>query len=312
MFDPTESGIDPDALRRYIEEQIYSLPGIDNHQDVFTVLLTGSRATGTHAPTSDVDIDVLCPQNVYDIVQREAYQAGIIKSQTSFFCIEAVGEIDCYFGLGLGNPHFTITPLEQVRKQFSDYQDVPLWIWTSARIIADPDGQFKHIRDSFKAYPHDVLMNKIKYHWLRGWYWAIDVYPLHHTTDDELLPAASALLNAINEFLRVFFLVDGKPFPYTERLVRHAADTRLGRESLPYLKGIIDLVVGKLLPDAQPWERLDAAFESLCCSDKNRDAKLHEEMWDRALVEAGLDVNWVESAFDNIDDLLNGSLGPPP
>ncbi|MCE5323395.1 DUF4037 domain-containing protein [bacterium] len=312
MFSPTESGIDQDALKHYMDEQIYSLPGIENHRDVFTVLLTGSRATGKHSVTSDIDIDVLCPQNVYDVVQMEAYRAGFIKSQTSFFCIQPAEKTGHYFGIELGNPHFSVTPLEKVQKQFSDYEDVPLWIWTNAKIITDPSRQFKNICNSFTAYPHDILINKIKYHWLMGWYWAIEVYPLHHKSDDELLPAASSLLNAINEFLRVFFLVDGKPFPYTERLVCHAADTTLGHKSLAYLRDIVDLVVGKTLPDMHPWQRLDSAFESLCCSDKNHDAKLHQEMWDHMLVETGLDEEWVDSAFDNIDDLINGSLGPPP
>jgi hypothetical protein len=38
------TGIDRDTLGRYIQEEVYSLPGVDRQREVFSVLLTGSRA----------------------------------------------------------------------------------------------------------------------------------------------------------------------------------------------------------------------------------------------------------------------------
>ncbi|MHC4481056.1 MAG: hypothetical protein ACYS1C_08850 [Planctomycetota bacterium] len=60
-----ERGIDPAALDRFIEEQIYALPGVDGPSEVFTILLTGSRGAGIHTDESDVDIDLVCPQAIY-------------------------------------------------------------------------------------------------------------------------------------------------------------------------------------------------------------------------------------------------------
>lgn len=85
-WNPKESGIDENALRKYLDEQIYSLPGTDRHRDVFTVLLTGSRAMGKHTPESDVDIDVLCPEETYIPLQKACREAGITRSQESFWC----------------------------------------------------------------------------------------------------------------------------------------------------------------------------------------------------------------------------------
>ena len=230
-----ETGISSDALTRYIDEQIYNLPGIDNHRDVFTILLTGSRAIGQHSPQSDVDLDVLCPPEVYALVQRKALAAGIIDSRRGFFCPLVGEDFHRYFGPEMSCPHFSITPLDVVERQFHTYEDVPLWIWTNACVITDPSGQFNCIRERFTGYPRDVLIQKIKHRWLLADYAGIDIFPLHHASDDELLPAMLALSTMVTELLRFFFLVEGKPYPYTERLIRLASTTVLGREFLPYL-----------------------------------------------------------------------------
>ena len=78
------SGIDKDALDRYIEEQIYTLPGTDRHREQFSIVLTGSRAIGRHESYSDVDLDVLCPGPIYQSVHQACFEAGIINSPTAF------------------------------------------------------------------------------------------------------------------------------------------------------------------------------------------------------------------------------------
>ncbi|MHB9130869.1 MAG: hypothetical protein ACYDBB_07225 [Armatimonadota bacterium] len=74
------TGIDATALQRYIEEQIYTLPGTDRQREEFTILLTGSRSMVLHSPQSDVDLDVLCPLEVYASVHRAVllYQSAAI------------------------------------------------------------------------------------------------------------------------------------------------------------------------------------------------------------------------------------------
>jgi predicted nucleotidyltransferase len=260
-------GLDERALWRFVEEQIYSLPGTSRHREVFSILLTGSRATGTHRPDSDVDVDVVCPKSVYDSVHGACLKAGIIRSESSFFKILRDEEWHRYFGRERGNPHFALTPLEEVERQLREYDDVWLWVWTNARVMGDPERQFQRIAEGFEGYPKEVLIGKIKYRWLLAGYWPIDVYALHHSREDELLPAATALVNGVNELLRVFFLVEGRPFPYPEKLMRFARETKLGAEFCPMLQQVVDLVVGRTGLDQDVWGRLDKAGELLVCSD---------------------------------------------
>jgi hypothetical protein len=312
MWDPKTSGIDNEAMQRFIEEQIYSLPGTECHREVFSILLTGSRALGMHTPTSDVDVDVVCPESVYESVHRASLAAGIVKAELSFFCIVPNEDGTSYFGKELGNSHFSITPLETVGRQLREYEDVPLWIWTNAKAVVDPNGQFQRLVDGFTGYPPNVLIRKIKYHWLLSWYWAIETYPHHHSSEDELLAAATSLINATNELLKFFFLVEGKPFPYAEKLMRFAPLTKLGSQFCPHLQRIVDLATGREQPQSDPWDRLDSAFAMLASSDVSPAARQIQEACAEAMLDAGVNAKWVEADFDNIDELLLGHLGPPP
>ena len=295
------TGIDRDALDRYIEEQIYTLPGTDCHQEEFSIVLTGSRAMGLHADDSDIDLDILCPKNVFDSIQRASLEKGLIKAPDSFFGGLKEDVWPKYCGRSYGWPYYSILPLEDIERQFREYDDVALWIWTNALIIADPGGQFRRIQESFQGYPRDVLIRKIKYRWLLAWYWAIEVYPHHHGDDNALLPAGTAML-------KFFYLVEGKPFPYDEQLVSLVGETKLGKEFQPALQEAVDLVVGKAEPELSPWERLDKAFNLVACED---DGGFYQACAN-SMLAAGVEPKWVEADFDNIHDLLTGSLGPPP
>jgi len=306
------SGIESEALWRYIDEQIYSLPGTTAHRDAFTILLTGSRAIGAHTADSDVDIDVLCPRSVYDSVHRGSLEAGIIQTELSFFCVLGGDDWHRYFGRQTGRPHFALAPLEEVERQVRDYDDVWLWIWTKATVIADPGSQFRRIVDGFAGYPKDILVRKIKYRWLLTAYWAIDVYPQNPTGPHDVLAAATGIVNSVNELLRLFFLVEGKPFPYPEKLMRSAAETQLGREFCPMLQHVVDLVVGTADAGLDAWSRLERAGQLLVCSDLSADCRRLEEACARAMVAAGVPERWVEADFANIDELLFGRLGPVP
>ncbi len=307
------TGIDPAALERYVQEQVYSLPGTDRHRDAFSVLLTGSRGTDKYTPKSDVDIDVLCPQAVYEQVNAASLEAGIIKSPLSFFCILKGDDWDRYYGKAFGRPHFSLTSLEAAEGQIASYEDVPLWIWTNARVLSDPGGQFRKVRDQFDGYPQAVLDKKIKYRWMMAAYWEVDCYPYHHGEDSEaLLPAGAAVLNAVNELLRFFFLVEGKPFPYAEQLLTHAEETSLGRRFCPLLREAAELAVGARAEDRPPWERLDRAIHILSCSGLSEQEAEFENACFQAMIDAGVDPEWVEADYQNIEELLLGWLGPLP
>ncbi|MEI7832258.1 MAG: DUF4037 domain-containing protein [bacterium] len=312
MQQPVDSGIDPATLQRFIAEKIFTLPGISNHQEVFTVLLTGSRAIGQHAPESDVDIDVLCPREAYEAVLQASYIAGLISTDKSFFCLMPDEEKAHFFGEGMANPHFSITPLDVVAQQLRDYEDVPLWIWTNAQVITDPGEQFQRMREGFRGYPPDVLIRKIKHRWLLAGYAGVDIYPHHHSSDDDLLPAITAVQTRVNELLRFFFLVEGQPFPYSKRLLRLSKMTALGREFCPLLQHAVSLALGIISPECPVWERLDEALTSILCEDISPEASRMARACEQAMITAGVDPAWVAADYDNVDELLRGELGPTP
>ena len=304
-----DTGIDLQALDRYIGQQIYTLPGTERHEQVFTILLTGSRAVGVYTPKSDVDVNVLCPPSVYESVHAAALEAGIVKARQSFFVSLPGDDWARYYGRRMGRPHFSVTSLADVARQFRGFEDVPLWIWTNARVIADPSDQFQQICDAFDGYPPDVLVRKIKYRWLLAGFWQVVVYPFKHHRPEDRLAAYTSLVNSINELLRVFFLVDRRPFPYAKKLMHLAPTTSLGKRFVPFFQRILDLVVGENTGDANVWQRLDKAIEMLI-SDQSAECVELEEACSQAMIDAGVDPQWVDVDFGNIDELLTGKLGP--
>lgn len=166
--------------------------------------------------------------------------------------------------------------------------------------------------ESFAGYPKDILVRKIKYRWLLAAYWAIEVYPHNPTGPHDIPAAATAILNSVNDHLRLFFLVEGKPFPYPEKLMPFAADTRLGRDFCPMLQDVADMVVGRTDAGLDVWQRLGRASELLVCSDLSAECRRLEEACGRAMIAAGVPEKWVEADFANIDELLLGRLGPVP
>ena len=308
----TDTGIESHALRRYIEEQIFSLPGVDGPRECLSVILTGSRATGAFTPESDVDLEVLCPREVCEAVQQACFEDGLSESYSRRFFVLPKQDWRRYFGPSVSRPHFSLTPLEDVARAFREYDDVLVWIHTNARVIHDPGEQFKNIVGRFAGYPRDVLVRKLKYRWLLAAYWSIDVYPLHHSREEDVAPALAAIPNAVHEWLRFFFLAEGKPFPYTERLVTYGPSTRLGRQFTPHLLSTIRLALGQEWPDKDVWTRLDEACRRLCDSNGCPDFGRMEEAGGQAMLAAGVEPEWVEADYGNIDELLMGHLGPVP
>ena len=311
-FREQDAGITAEQVQRYIDEQIYTMPGVGSDVDALTILLTGSRATGTHSQTSDVDLHVVCPQPVYERVHAAALSAGIVTTPRSFFVKRPETGWEGYFGAEKGTTHFSVTSLDDVRDHFAEYRDVWMWIWTTAKVITDPSGQFREIVGAFHGYPQDVLVRKIKYYWLLGGYWSIDVYPLSSHEDDTLLPAAMALLNTVNEHLKISFLVEGRPFPYTEKLMRLVSGTRLGREVGHILQKPVDLVLGRTWGDRPLWDRLEEGFSILASYDQSEENRQLCDAFEAAMRSAGVPADWVKADYDNIDELLNGELGPAP
>jgi hypothetical protein len=311
-IDWREAGVTEDAFWRYVREQIFTLPGVERPEDSFTVLLTGSRAMGAQTPRSDVDFDVVCPEDVYRAVHAASVASGLIPASASFYLVAPETGWERYFGGDKGRPHVSVTSIAEVERQFRGYEDVPLWIWTRAKVAHDPGGQFQRVAETFRGYPRDVLARKIKYRVLMAWYWDVAVFPYHERSDDRLLAAATAVLNSMHDLLRVFFLVEGTPFPYTEQLYGLSRTTRLGRQFREMFKWCADLVTGNVNPEMSAWDRISAAHTMLCCSDLSEECRRLDEAVDQAMLAAGIEPEWVAAGYRNIDELLLGSLGPPP
>jgi len=120
------------------------------------------------------------------------------------------------------------------------------------------------------------------------------------------------MLNSMNEQLRLFYLVEGKPYPYTEALTRHAGETALGRRFLPFIMETTELILAEPKSERAAWDRLDEAFRVMHCGDQSERSNEYFGAIDEAMVAAGVERAWVEFAYQNIDELFSGSLGPMP
>ena len=306
-------GIKESDFERYVQDQIFSLPGIQKHAELLSVAITGSRAVGKHTPKSDVDIEVVCPAPAYEALQHAAFEAGIIKSPDSFGLVTAPADgWERYFGPQVSRSHFSVLSLSDVERQIRDYEDVWLWIWTNAAIVRDPTNQLRQLLDSFDGYPSDVLVRKIKYRWLLAGYWSVNVTPFHTHTKENMAAAAAAILNTVHELLRLFFLVEGRPYPYTQKLMQYAESTPLGREFLPLFQRVVELTLGEREPRREFWERMDEPFALLNMSDSSPECRRLEAACAQKMMAAGVPREWVQADYKNVDDLLLGRLGPIP
>jgi len=72
------------------------------------------------------------------------------------------------------------------------------------------------------------------------------------------------------------------------------------------------MVVGAGPDEAPAWERLEKAFETLFCSDVSEECTRFERACGQAMMDAGVEPQWVRADFQNIEELLSGQLGPMP
>lgn len=94
--------------------------------------------------------------------------------------------------------------------------------------------------------------------------------------------------------------------------MRLVGDTKLGRTLGSILAQPVDLVLGKSEPDRELWQRLKEAFEILNCYDLSEKNRMLHDAFANAMISAGVEPDWVEADYDNIDELLLGELGVPP
>jgi len=78
------------------------------------------------------------------------------------------------------------------------------------------------------------------------------------------------------------------------------------------LRRAVDLAVGRAWPERDPWERMGEAARLLFDSDSSPECRLLEEAAYTAMLAAGVEPEWVAADYRNIDELLQGKLGPVP
>lgn len=260
-----------------------------------------------------MDLDVICSRDDFYKIQSEMVKLGRTTNINQGFYNFLEEDFERYFGEGIDRPHFSITPIDIIRKQIENYEDIPLWIWTNCMVVNDPNHQFENVINSFNRYPKEVLIKKIKYRYLLSCYWIIDGYPHHHNRKEDMLMASLSILNGIHELYRLFYLLDGKPYPYSEKLALYVEATTLGKKFKAFLEDIIDLVMGNsVYKEIEVWDRLDSAIERVLYGGVSKEADYLAEECDKALIEAGIDETWVKDGYNNIDELLQGELGPTP
>ncbi|MCK5001027.1 MAG: hypothetical protein KAS23_15900 [Anaerohalosphaera sp.] len=309
LADVGRCGLDAAKVDRFVEEAIYSLPGVEDEQRDIGVFITGSRAAALHQKDSDVNVNLVCSKAAFDRIGRQLADAGIVRTRENLFISIEPESAASYFGQRISQADISIICLDTLQKNLSEFNDEWMWVWQNAVRVADPGVRVEGLVEKYKFYPHDVLVRRIKYHWLRVGYWLLDVYPYPRGVESnaEILCAVNAILNAINEFMKVFLLAEDKCYPYQKHLSRVAASTRLGGKYCSLFKKYCTAIVSGQ-PD-NTWERLDEIFEKLCCCDKSTEALALWDHCSNAMVSAGLSRNWAEADHDNINEMLMGQLG---
>jgi hypothetical protein len=93
--------VSPYDIKRYVEEQILTLPGIVD-LGKFIILLTSSRTTCNFSVSSDVDIDVLCPSGTFYAIQERMIAMGRTGSIENGFYKLSEENWQRYFGYRVG------------------------------------------------------------------------------------------------------------------------------------------------------------------------------------------------------------------
>ncbi|SCG82443.1 hypothetical protein DW1_0835 [Proteiniborus sp. DW1] len=79
---------------------------------------------------------------------------------------------------------------------------------------------------------------------------------------------------------------------YSEKLLLHAIETKLGRRFKPFIDKILDLVIGRGQVPENTWERLDKAIELILYGDVSPESVEFFDACDNAIIEAGIEEKW--------------------
>ncbi len=287
-----------ESIKRFVFNEILVMPELSEYKNYLNVYLTGSRASGGYSDKSDIDLDILCPQDIYEKIQERFFRSGKTHSiKASFYTLTDI-DYQSYFG-DIGNPHFSISPQEKILSKLREFDEVQMWIWSNAKIIINNGSIFN---EEFFIFPKNILIEKLKKYYMDFLYNIIDVYPSHEDSNEMKHIAVYSIYNSLINLYRFSFLAEGKPFPYTEKLVTHIKTTKFFKELADVFQGIYSLLEN--ISGADTWDKLERCRGMLCYDDKYESAAKLSDLMDKAMLENGCEAEWVAAGYDNIDDYL--------
>lgn len=288
------------TIKEFVINEIFVMPELSEHKDKLNVYLTGSRATGGYTEKSDIDLDIICPQDIYDKIQENFLRSGKTSSiKASFYHLNDI-DYHAYFG-DIGNPHFSITPQEKILAKLKNFDEVNMWIWGNAKLLID-NGVSSVFTESLFVFSQDILIEKLKKYYMDYLYFIIDAYPNSDTSKDMKHIAVYSIYSALLSIYRFSFLAEKQPFPYIEKLITHVKTTKLYTAFANVFQEIYGLLENIDGEDA--WERIEKCRAMLCYDDVYECSEELGEFMDDVMLKLGCDEEWVDAGYDNINDYL--------
>lgn len=99
-------------------------------------------------------------------------------------------------------------------------------------------------------------------------------------------------------------------YPYTEKICDFVQETRPGKQFSPLFGRINQFVTSGESTEMNFWGRLDTARGMLLMDEEYESARELSSACDEAMLHAGIEEDWIRTGYDNIDELLQGELGP--
>lgn len=289
-----------ESIKEFVINEIFVMPEISEYVKYLNVYLTGSRAIGGYSDKSDIDLDIICTQNIFDKIQENLFCSGKTHSiKASYYSLNNI-DYRAYFG-DIESPHFSISPQEKILVKLKNFDEVHMWIWSNAKIIID-NGISSILEKSLFYFPQDILIAKLKKYYMNFLYNIIDTYPSHDNSNDMKHIASYSIYNALINLYRFSFLAEKRPFPYTEKLITQVKTTNIYKECAGIFHEIYSLLENISGEDA--WDRLEKCRGMLCYDDVYESSSKISELMDNALLELGCEAEWVSAGYDNIDDYL--------
>ena len=287
-----------ELIKEFVQKEILTLPELAPFENSLNILLTGSRAVGGYSDKSDVDLDIICTEEVYTKIQTSFYENGkTVSVNASYYSLENIDYLS-YFG-DIAPPHFSIIPLERILHKLRNYDEVQMWIWGNSKVLID-NGITSVFKQNLFCFENEILIYKLKKYYMEFLYNIIDGYPSHDNSNEMKHVAAYSIYNGLINLYRFCYIAERRPFPYTEKLIIDIKTTKIFKECDVYFSEIYSLL--EKLDDETAWERLEKARGMLVSEDLYESAVVIANLIDNALLENGCEPGWVAAGYNNIDD----------